>query len=55
MKALRALGVGYGQGWHFSRPMPSVAVQQFLLGVGRGSATGAAGPPCRRRPPAARA
>jgi len=34
MKALRAFGVGYGQGWHFSRPMPSVAVQQFLLGAG---------------------
>ena len=35
MKALRSLGVGYGQGWHFSRPMPSVAVQQFLLGAGK--------------------
>ena len=34
MKALQALDVGYGQGWYFSRPMPSVAVQQFLLGVG---------------------
>jgi EAL domain-containing protein (putative c-di-GMP-specific phosphodiesterase class I) len=43
MKALRALGVGYGQGWHFSRPMPSVAVQQFLLGAGK--AAGAAAPP----------
>jgi EAL domain-containing protein (putative c-di-GMP-specific phosphodiesterase class I) len=35
METLRALGVGYGQGWHFSRPMPSVAVQQFLLGGGK--------------------
>ena len=35
MRALRSLGVGYGQGWHFSRPMPSVAVQQFLLGAGK--------------------
>jgi EAL domain-containing protein (putative c-di-GMP-specific phosphodiesterase class I) len=34
MKTLQALGVGYGQGWYFSRPMPSVAVQQFLLGAG---------------------
>ena len=34
MRALRSLGVGYGQGWHFSRPMPSVAVRQFLLGAG---------------------
>lgn len=29
---LAGLGVGYGQGWHFSRPMPVVAAQQFLLG-----------------------
>jgi len=35
MRALRSLGVGFGQGWHFSRPMPSVAVQQFLLGAGQ--------------------
>ncbi|HKR25773.1 MAG TPA: EAL domain-containing protein [Allosphingosinicella sp.] len=35
MRALRSLGVCYGQGWHFSRPMPSVAVQQFLLGAGK--------------------
>ncbi|MEA3011761.1 MAG: hypothetical protein QOD42_306 [Sphingomonadales bacterium] len=51
MKALRALGVGYGQGWHFSRPMPSVAVQQFLLGAGAGAGAppGAALSPARRR------
>lgn len=44
MRALRSLGVGYGQGWHFSRPMPSVAVQQFLLGVSK-TAEAAATPP----------
>lgn len=51
MKALRALGVGYGQGWHFSRPMPSVAVQQFLLGAGAGAGAPPAAPisPARRR------
>jgi EAL domain-containing protein (putative c-di-GMP-specific phosphodiesterase class I) len=32
---LKALGVRYGQGWHFSRPMPAVAAQQFLLGAGK--------------------
>lgn len=30
--ALKGLGVRYGQGYHFSRPMPAVAAQQFLLG-----------------------
>jgi EAL domain-containing protein (putative c-di-GMP-specific phosphodiesterase class I) len=30
---LAALGVGYAQGYHFSRPMPAVAAQQFLLGI----------------------
>ena len=30
---LAGLGVGYGQGWHFSRAMPAVVAQQFLLGV----------------------
>jgi EAL domain-containing protein (putative c-di-GMP-specific phosphodiesterase class I) len=50
MKALRALGIGYGQGWHFSRPMPSVAVQQFLLGAGaRAEAPRAAPLPAARR------
>jgi len=29
---LAAIGVGYAQGYHFSRPMPAVAAQQFLLG-----------------------
>ncbi|MFN3388144.1 MAG: EAL domain-containing protein [Allosphingosinicella sp.] len=32
--ALSRLGVGYGQGYHLSRPMPAVAAQQFLLGAG---------------------
>lgn len=32
-RTLAALGVGYGQGWHFSRPMPAVAVQHYLLGA----------------------
>lgn len=33
-EALYRLGVDYGQGWHFSRAMPPVAAQQFLLGAG---------------------
>jgi len=33
---LRAIGVGYGQGYLFSRPMPAVALLQFLLGATRG-------------------
>lgn len=32
MRTLRDLGVGHAQGYHFSRPMPAVAAQQFLLG-----------------------
>ncbi len=32
-RSLAGLGVGYGQGWHFSRPMPAVAAQHFLLGA----------------------
>ena len=32
-RTLAALGVGYGQGWHFSRPMPAVAAQHYLLGA----------------------
>ena len=31
--ALRGLGVRYGQGYYYSRPMPSVSAQQFLLGA----------------------
>ena len=31
-EALKGLGVRYGQGYHFSRPMPAVTAQQFLLG-----------------------
>jgi EAL domain-containing protein (putative c-di-GMP-specific phosphodiesterase class I) len=32
-RTLAALGVGYGQGWHFSRPMPAVAARHYLLGA----------------------
>lgn len=49
MKTLQALGVGYGQGWYFSRPMPSVAVQQFLLGVEAKAEPRPAPPPPARR------
>jgi len=49
MKTLRSLGVGYGQGWHFSRPMPSVAVQQFLLGAATGDDAAPALPSPARR------
>ena len=31
---LRGLGVDYAQGWHYSRPMPPVAAQQYLLSGG---------------------
>lgn len=31
-ETLQGLGVRYGQGYHFSRPMPVVTAQQFLLG-----------------------
>ena len=34
--ALAGLGVGYGQGWHFSRAMPAIVAQQFLLGATNG-------------------
>jgi EAL domain-containing protein (putative c-di-GMP-specific phosphodiesterase class I) len=33
MEALARLGIGYGQGYYFSRPMPAVATQQFLIGA----------------------
>jgi len=33
-KVLRNLGVDYAQGWHYSRPMPPVAAQQYLLSGG---------------------
>lgn len=35
--ALQRLGVGYGQGWHFSRPMPAIAAQHFLLAADIGA------------------
>lgn len=47
--ALAGLGVGYGQGWHFSRPMPAVAAQQFLLGAAHAEPTVNAAPPRLRR------
>lgn len=46
---LSGLGVGYGQGWHFSRPMPAVAVQQFLLGASRAPTESAPVAPVRRK------
>lgn len=49
-KVLRDLGIVYGQGWHFSRAMPPVAAQQFLLGVDHGAAPAPAPAP-RWRPP----
>lgn len=30
---LAALGIRFAQGYHFSRPMPAVAVQQYLIGA----------------------
>lgn len=33
LKILRELGVNYGQGYHFSHPLPVVAAQQWLLGL----------------------
>lgn len=51
--ALSRLGVAYGQGYHLSRPMPPVAVQQFLLAASEGAAAAVpdppATPPVRRR------
>ncbi len=32
---LQELGVDYGQGYFFARPMPVVAAAQFMMGVGR--------------------
>ena len=32
--SLRAIGIGYGQGYVFSRPMPPLKLQQFLSGLG---------------------
>lgn len=46
--ALTALGVDYGQGYYFSRPMPAVAAQQFLLGAG-GAVETPKRPAARRR------
>lgn len=33
LEVMRDLGVTYGQGYHFSRPLPLVKSQQWLLGV----------------------
>lgn len=38
---LRKLGVDYAQGWHYSKPMPPVAAQQYLLSGGGGYAPSA--------------
>ncbi|MEP2735655.1 MAG: EAL domain-containing protein [Erythrobacter sp.] len=38
LNVLRKLGVNYGQGYHFSRPLPVIAAQQWLLGLHRKSA-----------------
>lgn len=50
---LRDLGVRYGQGYHFARPMPLVAAQQHMLKVGRdddeASARSGLPPAARRR------
>jgi EAL domain-containing protein (putative c-di-GMP-specific phosphodiesterase class I) len=35
LEVLRDLGVAAGQGWHFSRALPPVAAQHYLLGVSR--------------------
>jgi EAL domain-containing protein (putative c-di-GMP-specific phosphodiesterase class I) len=45
MVALRNLGIGFGQGFHFSRPMPAIAAEHFLLDV----ETRAPAPPRRPR------
>lgn len=44
-KVLANLGVDYAQGWHYSKPMPPVAVQQYLLSGGGAYAPAAAAPP----------
>ena len=31
-ETMRALGVDLGQGYLFSRPLPAIAAQQYLLG-----------------------
>jgi EAL domain-containing protein (putative c-di-GMP-specific phosphodiesterase class I) len=46
MRTLRELGIGFGQGFHFSRPMPAIAAQHFLLDVDREEAAPAV--PARR-------
>jgi EAL domain-containing protein (putative c-di-GMP-specific phosphodiesterase class I) len=45
LQALTDLGVTAGQGWHFSRALPPIVAQQYLLGVCR-----AAPPPPPTRP-----
>ncbi|WP_370177005.1 EAL domain-containing protein [Alteriqipengyuania sp.] len=31
LRTLRSLGVGYGQGYHYAKPMPLIAASQYLL------------------------
>lgn len=38
---LRQLGVAFAQGWHYSRAMPAVAAQQFLIGATEAAAEAA--------------
>ncbi|WP_158611057.1 sensor domain-containing phosphodiesterase [Aurantiacibacter spongiae] len=37
LDVMKSLGVDCGQGYYFSRPLPVVAAQQYLLGAGRAS------------------
>jgi len=48
-RTLAGLGVGYGQGWHFSRPMPAVAAQHYLLGANAPAEERALPAPARKK------
>ena len=48
-QTLRLLGVPFAQGWHFSRAMPAVAAQQFLIGASEAAEAPALKPPLPRR------
>jgi len=49
LDVLRDLGVNYGQGYLLSRPMPLVAAQQHMLGVGTEAVPAPARPAKRRK------